>query len=113
VKCVCVYGVEEKGADGTRGFMSGTAQPPNIPEDVIRDVYATNVLGVINMTQAILPIMKRRGKGDVVFLGSIAGREAYVGGTVSEKDDCCCVEVADRDRFIARVKRRFELLVMH
>jgi 3-hydroxy acid dehydrogenase/malonic semialdehyde reductase len=65
------------------GFMSGTDQPPNIPQDVIQDVYTTNVIGVINMTQAILPIMKERGKGDVIFLGSIAGREPYVGGTVS------------------------------
>lgn len=63
--------------------MSGVDQPPNIPQDVIRDVYATNVMGVIYMTQAILPIMKKRGKGDVLFLGSIAGREPYVGGTVS------------------------------
>jgi 3-hydroxy acid dehydrogenase/malonic semialdehyde reductase len=62
--------------------MSGTDQPPSIPQDVIRDVYATNVMGVINMTQAVLPIMKKRGRGDIIFLGSIAGREPYVGGTV-------------------------------
>jgi 3-hydroxy acid dehydrogenase/malonic semialdehyde reductase len=69
----------------TRGFMSGMEQPPDIPHDVIRDVYGTNVAGVINMTQAILPIFKQRpdgGRGDVIFLGSIAGRDPYVGGTV-------------------------------
>jgi 3-hydroxy acid dehydrogenase/malonic semialdehyde reductase len=65
-----------------RGFMSGVEQPPDVPPDVVRDVYATNVLGVINMTQAVLPIMKKRGKGDVIFIGSLAGRDAYVGGTV-------------------------------
>ena len=68
------------------GFMSGVEQPPHIPPEVIRDVWATNVTGVINMTQAILPIFKQRpdgGKGDIIFLGSIAGREPYVGGTVS------------------------------
>jgi len=68
------------------GFMSGTEQPPDIPPEVIRDVWATNVTGVINMTQTILPIFKQRpdgGKGDIIFLGSIAGREPYVGGTVS------------------------------
>jgi 3-hydroxy acid dehydrogenase/malonic semialdehyde reductase len=67
--------------------MSGVEQPPDIPQDVIRDVWATNVTGVINMTQAFLPIFKKRpdgGKGDIIFLGSIAGREPYVGGTVSE-----------------------------
>lgn len=65
--------------------MSGTEQAPDIPSDVIQDVWATNVTGVINMTQAILPIFKKRpdgGKGDVIFLGSIAGREPYVGGSV-------------------------------
>lgn len=67
--------------------MSGVEQPPDIPQDVIQDVWATNVTGVINMTQAILPIFKKRGdggKGDVIMLGSIAGRESYVGGTVSK-----------------------------
>jgi 3-hydroxy acid dehydrogenase/malonic semialdehyde reductase len=68
-----------------RGFMSGVEQAPDIPHDVLNDVWATNVTGVINMTQAILPIFKRRpdgGRGDVIFLGSIAGREPYVGGSV-------------------------------
>ncbi|KAF2826758.1 NAD(P)-binding protein [Ophiobolus disseminans] len=67
------------------GFMSGTEQPPDVPPDVIRDVWATNVTGVINMTQAILPIFKGRsdsGRGDIIFLGSIAGRDPYAGGTI-------------------------------
>lgn len=63
--------------------MSGVERPPDVPADVVESVYATNVLGVIHMTQAILPIFKKRGSGDVIFLGSIAGREPYVGGTVS------------------------------
>lgn len=66
--------------------MSGVEQPPDIPQQVIKDVWATNVTGVINMTQAILPIFRSRpdgGKGDIIMLGSIAGREPYVGGTVS------------------------------
>jgi 3-hydroxy acid dehydrogenase/malonic semialdehyde reductase len=67
------------------GFMSGVEQPPDIPRHVIQDVYATNVFGVINMTQAILPIFKARpdgGKGDIIMLGSIASRDPYVGGTI-------------------------------
>lgn len=45
----------------------------------------TNVTGLINMTQAILPIMLKRGasgSGDIVNIGSIAGREGYPGGSV-------------------------------
>jgi 3-hydroxy acid dehydrogenase/malonic semialdehyde reductase len=77
----------------TRGFMSGMEQPPDIPHDVIRDVYATNITGVINMTQAILPIFKQRpegGRGDVIFLGSIAGRDPYVGGSVKRSSFPSC-----------------------
>ncbi|KAH8731872.1 hypothetical protein GQ44DRAFT_698132 [Phaeosphaeriaceae sp. PMI808] len=66
-------------------FMSGVEQPPDVPPDVIRDVWATNVTGMINMTQAILPIFKKRpggGRGDIIFIGSLAGRDPYVGGTI-------------------------------
>jgi len=66
--------------------MSGVDRAPDIPPSVIDSVWATNVTGLINMTQAILPIFKRRsdgGRGDVIMIGSIAGREAYVGGSVS------------------------------
>lgn len=45
----------------------------------------TNVNGLINMTQAILPIFKNRsegGRGDIINIGSIAGREAYPGGSI-------------------------------
>lgn len=65
--------------------MSGVERPPDVPPDVIKSVYATNVMGVIHMTQAVLPTFKKRpdgGKGDIIMLGSIAGREPYAGGTV-------------------------------
>ena len=48
-------------------------------------MFATNVTGLINMTQAILPIFKSRpdgGRGDIINIGSIAGREAYQGGSI-------------------------------
>lgn len=67
--------------------MSGVEQAPDIPPEVIRDVWATNVTGLINMTQTVLKIFKKRpdgGRGDVVMLGSIAGREPYASGSVSE-----------------------------
>jgi len=61
------------------------AQAPAIAEQDINVMFATNVTGLINMTQAILPIFKRRadgGKGDVINIGSIAGREPYAGGSI-------------------------------
>ena len=42
-------------------------------------VWQTNVTGLINMTQAILPIFNRRpdgGAGDIINIGSIAGTPA-------------------------------------
>ena len=48
-------------------------------------MISTNVTGLINMTQAILPIFKRReegGQGDIINIGSIAGRDAYPGGSI-------------------------------
>lgn len=48
-------------------------------------MFNTNVTGLINMTQAILPIFKKRdegGRGDIINIGSIAGREPYAGGGI-------------------------------
>jgi 3-hydroxy acid dehydrogenase/malonic semialdehyde reductase len=48
-------------------------------------MFQTNVTGLINMTQAILPIFKARpegGAGDIINIGSIAGREPYPGGSI-------------------------------
>ncbi|KAH6638883.1 hypothetical protein C7974DRAFT_122902 [Boeremia exigua] len=67
------------------GFMSGYERAPDIPPAVVDDVWATNVTGWIGMTQEFLRLAKRRdggGRGDVVMLGSIAGREPYAGGSI-------------------------------
>lgn len=65
--------------------MKGVAQAPAILEEDVNVMFSTNVTGLINMTQAILPIFKKRadgGKGDIINLGSIAGREPYAGGSI-------------------------------
>lgn len=65
--------------------MKGVAQAPSIAEEDINVMFATNVSGLINMTQAVLPIFKKRadgGKGDIINIGSIAGREPYAGGSI-------------------------------
>lgn len=48
-------------------------------------MFSTNVQGLVNMTQAVLPIFKSRpngGSGDIINIGSIAGREPYQGGSI-------------------------------
>lgn len=67
------------------GLVKGVAQAPDIKEEDLNQMMATNVTGLINMTQAILPIFKKRpngGAGDIVNIGSIAGREPYQGGSI-------------------------------
>lgn len=65
--------------------MKGVAQAPSIAEEDLNVMFATNVTGLINMTQAVLPIFKKRaegGKGDIINIGSVAGREPYAGGSI-------------------------------
>ena len=48
-------------------------------------MFDTNVAGLINMTQEVMRVMKKRtdgGAGDIINVGSIAGREGYAGGSI-------------------------------
>jgi 3-hydroxy acid dehydrogenase/malonic semialdehyde reductase len=77
--------VGERSADCGRGLVKGVDKAPEIKEEDINVMFATNVTGLINMTQAILPIFKKRadgGVGDIINVGSIAGREPYQGGSI-------------------------------
>ncbi|OJJ79515.1 oxidoreductase, short chain dehydrogenase/reductase family [Aspergillus glaucus CBS 516.65] len=67
------------------GLVKGVAKAPDIDPQDIDTMLSTNVTGLINMTQAVLPIFKKRedgGRGDIINIGSIAGREAYPGGSI-------------------------------
>lgn len=67
------------------GLVKGVAKAPEIVEEDLIVMFNTNVTGLINMTQAILPIFLKRpngGAGDIINIGSIAGREPYIGGSI-------------------------------
>lgn len=64
------------------GMVFGMDKVGEIAQGDIEIMFNTNVLGLIALTQAILPGMKERGRGDIVNLGSIAGRDPYPGGAI-------------------------------
>ncbi len=67
------------------GLVKGIAKAPDILPEDIDIMFSTNVTGLINMTQAIMPTMMKRGEsgsGDIINIGSIAGREGYPGGSI-------------------------------
>ncbi len=49
------------------------------PEDW-QAMYEVNVVGVLRVTQALLPVLVASGRGHVVVMGSTAGRIVYEGG---------------------------------
>jgi 3-hydroxy acid dehydrogenase / malonic semialdehyde reductase len=46
------------------------------------EMIDTNVKGLLHVDRAVVPLMVARGRGTVVHIGSIAGRQAYTGGNV-------------------------------
>lgn len=48
----------------------------------IEQMIQTNLSGLLHLTRHLLPFMIENQKGHIVNLGSVAGKEAYTGGTV-------------------------------
>jgi NADP-dependent 3-hydroxy acid dehydrogenase YdfG len=46
------------------------------------EMIDTNVKGVLHVNRAVVPLLVARGRGIVIHLGSIAGRQVYPGGNV-------------------------------
>lgn len=64
------------------GKALGKDNVGDIEQEDIQGMFQTNVLGLINLTQAVLPIFKSKNSGDIVNIGSIAGRDPYPGGSI-------------------------------
>lgn len=64
------------------GKALGSDMVGNINPEDIECMINTNVLALINITQAVLPIFKHKNSGDIVNLGSVAGRDAYPTGSI-------------------------------
>ncbi|KAI8799913.1 hypothetical protein BJ742DRAFT_843750 [Cladochytrium replicatum] len=64
------------------GLAIGVDKVADISEDAINAMLDTNVKGVLYCIQAILPGMKERGRGHIVNISSVSGKEVYPGGGV-------------------------------
>jgi NADP-dependent 3-hydroxy acid dehydrogenase YdfG len=62
------------------GLASGLQPVAELDEDRVRAMWETNVMGLVRMTQALLPKLEASGNGHIVNLGSIASFETYPGG---------------------------------
>jgi NAD(P)-dependent dehydrogenase (short-subunit alcohol dehydrogenase family) len=63
-----LYGVVNNAGVLLRGFFE------DLGDDEIRQVFETNVFGTMAVTRAVLPHLRRAGRGRVVIISSIGGR---------------------------------------
>ncbi|TWT27762.1 SDR family NAD(P)-dependent oxidoreductase [Planomicrobium sp. CPCC 101110] len=64
------------------GTMVKRAKVEEIEQDTLEKIFAINFTSVVQVTQAVLPLMKDRKKGVIVNMTSIAARNGGGGGAV-------------------------------
>ena len=52
------------------------------PVDVIRRQFDTNVVGLLEVTKAVVPVMRERGAGAIVNISSVGGRMTFPLGSL-------------------------------
>lgn len=62
--------------------MSSFGALETLHEDHIRTVMETNFFSAVDMTRAVLPVMRRQGGGRIVFVSSMAGVTGIPGESV-------------------------------
>ncbi len=58
---------------------AGAGFVEDIPIDEYRQQFETNVLGVIAVTQTVLPFMRKQGNGKIITISSISGTMGFPG----------------------------------
>ncbi|NMF84092.1 SDR family oxidoreductase [Nodosilinea sp. P-1105] len=64
------------------GLSRGLDKQYEAPLQDWEEMIDTNIKGLLYVTRAVVPGMVQRGRGHVVNVGSIAGRQTYPGGSV-------------------------------
>lgn len=62
------------------GLASGLGPLAEMEEDRVRLMWETNVMGLLRVTQGLLPKIESSGRGHIVNVGSTAALETYPGG---------------------------------
>ena len=62
------------------GGALGVTRVEDADPDEWERMYATNVLGTLRVTQAVLPLLRRSARATIVDISSIAGERVYEGG---------------------------------
>lgn len=64
------------------GLVLGIEKIGDISQADIDTMFNTNVLGLIALTQTFVPKFRAKDSGDIVNIGSVAGRDHYPGGGI-------------------------------
>ncbi|MDX2129324.1 MAG: SDR family NAD(P)-dependent oxidoreductase [Chloroherpetonaceae bacterium] len=64
------------------GLARGRDFAADLKEEDMREMFETNVYGLIRLTKMALKPMLHRGSGHIINLGSVAGYMSYAGGSV-------------------------------
>lgn len=64
------------------GYVVGVDRVGDISLENMEGMFATNVFGLIALTQLFVKDFRERGTGHIINIGSIAGKEAYAGGSI-------------------------------
>ena len=64
------------------GLARGVETVAEADGEAWREMVETNVMGLLHVTRRVLPGMRERGRGHILMIGSIAGREPYARGSV-------------------------------
>jgi NAD(P)-dependent dehydrogenase (short-subunit alcohol dehydrogenase family) len=70
-----------------------------VPIELVRTQFETNVFGLLRLTQLVLPGMRRAKSGRIVNIGSMGGRLTFPGGGVYHASKHALVALNDALRF--------------
>lgn len=80
--------------------QSGTVE--EVPLDVVRRQFETNVFGLVRMTQLVLPAMRKQSWGKIVNVSSMGGKLTFPGGGFYHATKHAVEAISDALRFEVR-----------